>query len=141
MANKIPRVPVREQDPKVRAHNFEEVSYGYNKEEAMLEASRAARFPELVLTRSTPNNVEINHALAHKGEAMRRLAEALGFGLAECMAFGDGLNDLTMVRDAGLGVAMANAAPEVLAAAKFVAPSNDDDGVAAAIGRFLPADA
>ena len=97
----------------------------------------AARFPELVLTRSTPNNVEINHALAHKGEAMRRLAEALGFGLAECMAFGDGLNDLTMVRDAGLGVAMANAAPEVLAAAKFVAPSNDDDGVAAAIGSLL----
>ncbi len=40
MANKIPRVPVREQDPKVRATNFEEVCYGYNKEEAMLEATR-----------------------------------------------------------------------------------------------------
>lgn len=93
----------------------------------------AARFPELVLTRSTPNNVEINHALAHKGEAMRRLAEALGFGLENCMAFGDGLNDLTMVRQAGFGVAMANAAPEVLAAAKLVAPSNDEDGVAAVL--------
>ena len=40
MANRIPRVAVREQDPKVRAHNFEEVCFGYNKEEAMLEASR-----------------------------------------------------------------------------------------------------
>lgn len=40
MANKIPRVPVREQDPKVRATNFEEVCYGYNTEEATLEASR-----------------------------------------------------------------------------------------------------
>ena len=40
MADRIPRGPVREQDPKVRAHNFEEVCYGYNKEEAMLEASR-----------------------------------------------------------------------------------------------------
>ena len=40
MANKISRVPVREQDPKVRASNFEEVSYGYNQQEAMLEASR-----------------------------------------------------------------------------------------------------
>ena len=40
MANKIPRVVVREQDPKVRATNFEEVCYGYNKEEAMLEATR-----------------------------------------------------------------------------------------------------
>ena len=40
MANKIPRVPVREQDPKVRAANFDEVCYGYNVEEAQLEASR-----------------------------------------------------------------------------------------------------
>ena len=40
MANRIPRVPVREQDPKVRAHNFDEVCLGYNLEEAMLEASR-----------------------------------------------------------------------------------------------------
>ena len=97
----------------------------------------AARFPELVLTQSTPNNVEINHALAHKGEALRRLAEALGFGIENAMSFGDGLNDLTMVRDAGFGVAMANAAPEVLAAAKHVTLSNDDDGVAAAIERFV----
>jgi Cof subfamily protein (haloacid dehalogenase superfamily) len=97
----------------------------------------AARFPELVLTRSTPNNVEINHALAHKGEALRRLCDALGFGIENAMSFGDGLNDLTMVRDAGLGVAMANAAPEVLAAAKHVTLSNDDDGVAAAIERLV----
>ena len=40
MAERIARVPVREQEPKVRATNFEEVSFGYNKEEAMLEASR-----------------------------------------------------------------------------------------------------
>ena len=40
MANKIPRVPVREQDPKLRAANFEEVCFGYNDEEAQLEASR-----------------------------------------------------------------------------------------------------
>ena len=40
MANRIPRVPVREQDPKVRATNFEEVCYGYDEQEAMLEASR-----------------------------------------------------------------------------------------------------
>ena len=40
MANRIPRVPVREQDPKVRATNFEEVCYGYNEQEAQLEATR-----------------------------------------------------------------------------------------------------
>ncbi len=40
MANRIPRVPVREQDPAVRAHNFDEVCYGYDMQEALLEASR-----------------------------------------------------------------------------------------------------
>ena len=40
MANKIPRVPVREQDPQIRATNFEEVCYGYDLDEARLEASR-----------------------------------------------------------------------------------------------------
>ena len=40
MRNKIPRVPVREQNPLVRGTNYEEVSYGYNSEEAVLEASR-----------------------------------------------------------------------------------------------------
>ena len=47
MANRIPRVPVREQDPKVRAHNFEEVCYGYNKEEAM-RAEKEKREPCLI---------------------------------------------------------------------------------------------
>ena len=52
MANKIPRVPVREQDAKVRATNFEEVCYGYNIEEAQLEASRC-------LTCKNPKCVEM----------------------------------------------------------------------------------
>ena len=43
MANKIPRVPVREQDPAIRATNFEEVCYGYDLEEATLAASRCLR--------------------------------------------------------------------------------------------------
>ena len=42
MADVLKKVPVREQDPKVRATNFEEVCYGYNKEEAMEEALKSA---------------------------------------------------------------------------------------------------
>ena len=53
MANRIPRVPVREQDPAVRAHNFEEVCYGYDKEEALLEASRCLQC-DLRLTLTSP---------------------------------------------------------------------------------------
>ena len=97
----------------------------------------AAKFPEIKVTSSTWNNIELNVRSAHKGNALRRFAEHLGLGLANCMAFGDGMNDFTMVEQAGLGVAMANAEPEVKRVAKWVAPSNDEDGVAAGIARIL----
>ena len=58
-ANRIPRVPVREQDPKVRAHNFEEVCYGYNKEEAMLEASRCLHCKNPRCVQACPVGVKI----------------------------------------------------------------------------------
>ena len=53
------------------------------------------------------------------------------------MAFGDGLNDLSMIEAAGIGVAMSNAHPDVLAAADVVAASNDEDGVAKVISELL----
>lgn len=59
MANRIPRVPVREQDPKVRATNFEEVCYGYNLEEAMLEASRCLHCKNPRCVSACPVNVKI----------------------------------------------------------------------------------
>ena len=101
-----------------------------------IAAEASARFDNLALSSSTFNNLEFNAASAHKGRALERFAEHFGWTLANCMAFGDGLNDLTMVRMAGVGVAMANAAPEVREAADYVTLSNDDDGVAAALRHF-----
>ena len=101
-----------------------------------ITAAVAAVAPGTVATASNSRMFEFNAPGAHKGAALAKLAEHLGFGIENVMGFGDGLNDLTMVRDAGLGVAMANAVPEVLAAAKYIAPSNDDDGVAEAIEHF-----
>ena len=95
------------------------------------------RFPQLAITASTWNNLELNSANAHKGLALQRFAAHLGLGLENCMAFGDGANDLTMVRMAGMGVAMSNACPEVLAAADHVTLSNDEDGVAAVIRKMV----
>lgn len=100
------------------------------------EREIAARFPDLKTTSSTWNNVEVNLKTAHKGVALKRFAESLGLTLANCMSFGDGGNDLTMIEAAGVGVAMSNAAPEVLAAADYVSCSNDEDGVAAALKHF-----
>lgn len=59
MANKIDRVPVREQDPKVRATNFEEVCYGYNAEEAQLEASRCLNCKKPRCVDSCPVGIKI----------------------------------------------------------------------------------
>ena len=59
MANKIPRVPVREQDPKVRATNFEEVCYGYSIEEAVLEASRCLNCKQPRCVTACPVNIRI----------------------------------------------------------------------------------
>ena len=96
-----------------------------------------ARFPDIRITASTRNNLELNIASANKGRALGRLAEHLGLTLANCMAFGDGLNDLTMVEAAGVGVAMANAVDEVKRAAKVVTASNDEDGVAKTVLEML----
>ena len=64
MANKIPRVPVREQDPKVRAANFEEVCYGYNEEEAVLEASRCLHCKNPRCVSACPVSVKIPEFIA-----------------------------------------------------------------------------
>ena len=65
MANKIPRVAVREQDPKVRATNFEEVCYGYNQEEALLEASRCLNCKNPRCVAACPVNINIPTFIHH----------------------------------------------------------------------------
>ena len=64
MANRIPRVPVREQDPKVRAANFEEVCYGYDVNEAMLEATRCLHCKNPRCVSACPVNVSIPEFIA-----------------------------------------------------------------------------
>ena len=53
------------------------------------------------------------------------------------MACGDGYNDLSMIKYAGLGVAMSNAQAVVKEAADYITLSNDEDGVAAAVKKFI----
>ena len=103
---------------------------------AITEAVRE-RFPQIKATSSTWNNLELNIETAHKGNSLRRFAEHLGYALDNCMAIGDGMNDLSMIEAAGLGVAMSNAHPLVIAAADHVTASNDEDGVARAIRDFV----
>ena len=64
MAERIPRVPVREQDPKVRAHNFEEVCYGYNLEEATTEATRCLHCKNPRCVAACPVEIKIPEFIA-----------------------------------------------------------------------------
>lgn len=82
--------------------------------------------------------LEATAAGVSKGTALARLASRLGIAAADTVAFGDMVNDLPMLAWAGWSYAMANAHPDVLAAADQVIPGNDDDGVATVIERLFP---
>lgn len=68
MANKIPRIPVREQNPEIRAKNFEEVSYGYNAEEAYLEATRCLNCGKPRCVAACPVHINIPQFIYHLTE-------------------------------------------------------------------------
>ena len=82
-------------------------------------------------------NIEVTSIEAHKGAALIELANMLGVRKEEIMAFGDGDNDASMIESAGFGVAMGNAGERARAVADYVTDSNDDNGVANAINKFV----
>ena len=88
-----------------------------------------------VLVQSEPTYLEILPAGVNKGTALERLEMILGIKKEEVICFGDNLNDLEMIRRAGIGVAMGNAGAEVKAAADCIAPDHNDDGVARVLAR------
>lgn len=96
-----------------------------------MRAAAAERFGERVsITTSKPSFLEINPSGTSKGNALAFCADLLGFHLHKTIAFGDSLNDISMLTAAGTGVAVGNAWNEVKAVADAVCMSNEDDGVA-----------
>lgn len=83
-----------------------------------------------------PDFTDITASKANKGEGLVAMAEAEGIAIADTMAFGDGGNDVTILRQAGIGVAMGNAVDDVKATADYVTTSVDDDGIANALKHF-----
>ncbi|MEF9955140.1 MAG: Cof-type HAD-IIB family hydrolase [Clostridium sp.] len=92
---------------------------------------------QIVITSSVPNNLELNFHEATKGSGLSFLTNYLHLKKEETMACGDEGNDLAMLKQAGIGVAMGNGADFVKQQADFVTTSNDEDGVAAVIQRFV----
>lgn len=92
---------------------------------------------EVYITKSSPHFLEFTHPQATKGHGIRTIAQGLGIKKEEIMAFGDNFNDLELLRSAGFAVAMGNAREELKQEADFIAESNNEDGVAAAIEKFV----
>lgn len=86
---------------------------------------------------SNPTYLEVVHPIVSKGAALRWMAAHLEIPIEEILAFGDAENDISMIKEAGVGIAMANAPESVKSAADHITSSNDEDGVAKAIEEFL----
>ncbi len=97
----------------------------------------AEKFDWLAVTSSVVNNIEMNYADANKGDALMALAAHLGLKREQVAAFGDGSNDLTMIKAAGFGVSMENGVPELREAAEYVTRNNDHEGIAFGFRKFL----
>lgn len=82
-------------------------------------------------------NLEFNKAGVSKASGIRFMSKYLGIPKEDIMAIGDSENDIEMLKEAGLGIAMGNALDEVVAVADDVTTSNNEDGVAKAIGKYL----
>ena len=89
------------------------------------------------IVRSEPYYLEFVNPKASKGSALKLLGEELGIQADEMMALGNAQNDESMLEFAGLGVAMENSIPSTLAIADAVTASNNDDGVAKAIEKYV----
>jgi len=94
-------------------------------------------FSDLEITNSSVKNIEINYRDVHKAKALHLICEKLNITMDAVIAMGDSLNDYKMLEQAGVGVAMKNAQQPILQIADYVTESNNDDGVAQAIEKFV----
>ncbi|WP_026908894.1 Cof-type HAD-IIB family hydrolase [Paucisalibacillus globulus] len=89
------------------------------------------------ITNSLPTNLEVNPRGVSKARALHRVCKEIGITMENVMACGDSLNDIKMIQEAGVGVAMGNAQEAIKKVANYVTDTNDNSGVAKAIEHFV----
>lgn len=94
-------------------------------------------FEKYSISRSEVYFLEFLNKNVSKGAGVEILANSLGINKNEVICIGDAGNDIQMIKYAGLGVAMANAFPEVKSIANYITKSNDENGVAYVINKFI----
>lgn len=97
---------------------------------AVLEKQLQEKYGHVAsIYRSDPYFIEVMPKNVDKATSLSRMLEMIGIGLEDTICCGDGFNDLSMIKCAGVGVAMGNAQPEVKAAADYITADNDSDGL------------
>lgn len=94
------------------------------------------RLPDCISTRWHPAFIDITERHSDKGTGLEEIAAKLGISAAETIAFGDGGNDASMLRAAGVGVALGGAFDEAKKASDYVTSTVEEDGVARALEHF-----
>ncbi|WP_404405663.1 Cof-type HAD-IIB family hydrolase [Jeotgalibacillus malaysiensis] len=121
-------------------HDYQWLKFGFDIKDDEVRKSiweELTKRQELEVTNSSLTNIEVNAAGINKAAAIRKVCKRLNIQMDQVMAVGDSLNDLAMIRESGIGVAMENAQDVVKEAADWVTHSNEDHGVAEAIRRFV----
>ncbi len=111
--------------------HFEDLAY----KDGMRE--KLEQIDNITLTSSLPHNLEVGGATTSKATGIEALCQILDVEMAQVMACGDSPNDSAMIKAAGLGIAVASGEDEVKAIADYVVPSNEEEGVAYAVEKFV----
>lgn len=99
-------------------------------------ATIVKEFPQLKFTKFLPEKYDVNDHSINKANGIKHIIKKLGIGLDEVIAFGDGLNDLEMLSEVKLSVAMGNAEPELKKVADYVTANSEDHGIKQGLVHF-----
>ncbi|MBR2567061.1 MAG: HAD family phosphatase [Paenibacillus sp.] len=113
------------------------MAFSMNPEKLQLGRETFSSRTDVAMVVSFEHNFEMQHPDVSKGNALTILAEHLNIPMKDTVAIGDNFNDVSMLKMAGLGIAMGNAEPEILAMAQSITRTNVEHGVAHAIHKLL----
>ena len=130
---KLGHLPRIEDPAAIHAYNFD---IYFDDAEHRARATEALGDACLVNPHGPHPSADVTVIGADKGDAVRGVAAALGVAIEDTYAFGDGINDLSMIVAAGHGIAMGNAVDELKEAAEYVTADIDKDGVALGLAHF-----
>lgn len=121
------------------AHEWLKIGYGRldKEQKQQLLDKTAGDIPNIEVTNSALTNIEMNAAGVNKADALRFICNKIGISMKQVIAMGDSLNDLKMIEECGIGIAMGNGQKLIKDIADYTTDTNNNNGVAKAIEKFV----